>query len=173
MKCPGDDVSQNLKKRGTVTSRYHGSKIFGLTETAICIVPVEESRYGILFCSWVQSRIGKLYMWWFPPRFIDCGSGHPLFLLRLASSDRPKFLAFSNKKKKINDVVKPLFTWNNSFNLKNEHSNNIEKNRSKNRNIFYSMLCILLIQTLAGINIYRTGLFIRLSVQPRISAHLE
>ena len=70
--------------------------------------------------------------------------GHPLFFLRLASSDRPKFLAFS--KKKSNDVVKPFFTWNNSFNLKNEHSNSIEKNRNKNRNIFYSILCILLIQ---------------------------
>ena len=48
---PWDDVSQNLKKRGNVTSRYHGSKILGLTETAICIVPMEESRYGLLFCS--------------------------------------------------------------------------------------------------------------------------
>ena len=53
-------------------------------------------------------------------------------------------MAFS--KKKSNDVVKPLFTWNNSFNLKNEHSNSIEQNRNKNRNIFYSILCILLIQ---------------------------
>ena len=67
-----------------------------------------------------------------------CPSSH--FFLRLASSYRPKFLAFSKKKK--NDVVKPFFTWNNSFNLKNEHSNSIEKNR----NIFYSILCILLIQ---------------------------
>ena len=33
-----------------------------------------------------------------------------------------------------------------SFNLKNEHSNIIEKNRNKTRNIFYSILCILLIQ---------------------------
>ena len=48
--------------------------------------------------------------------------GHPLFFLRLASSDRPSFLALS--KKKSEDVVKPLFTWNNSFNLKNEDSNN-------------------------------------------------
>ena len=101
---------------------------------------MEESCYELLFCSWVQSRIGKSYMWWFPPRFTDCGSGHPPFLLRLASSVRPKFLAFSNKKKKSNDVVKPLFTWNNSFNLKNEHSNNIEKKRNKNRNLFYSIV---------------------------------
>ena len=50
------------------------------------------------------------------------------------------------KKKKSNDVVKPFFTWNNSFNLKNEHSHSIEKNRNKNRNIFNSILCILLIQ---------------------------
>ena len=70
--------------------------------------------------------------------------GHPLFFLRLTSSDRPKFLAFFLKKS--NDIVTPFFTWNNSFNLKNEHSNSIEKNRNKNRNIFYSILCILLIQ---------------------------
>ena len=38
--------------------------------------------------------------------------------------------------KKSNDLVKPIFTWNNSFNLKNEHSNSIEKNKNKNRNIF-------------------------------------
>ena len=61
------------------------------------------------------------------------------FSLHLASSDRPK-------DQKSNDVVKPFFTWNNSFNLRNEHSNSIEKNRNKNRNIFYSILCILLIQ---------------------------
>ena len=46
------------------------------------------------------------------------------------------------KKKKSNDVVTAFFTWNNSFNLKNEHSNSIEKNT----NIFHSILCILLIQ---------------------------
>ena len=57
------------------------------------------------------------------------------FFLRLSSSDRPKFLAFS-KQQKSNDVVKPFFTWKNSFNLKNEHSNSIEKNRNKDRNIF-------------------------------------
>ena len=59
----------------------------------------------------------------------------PLFFLRLASSDWPK-------DQKSNHVVKPFFTWNNSFNLKNVNSNSIEKNR----NIFYSILCILLIQ---------------------------
>ena len=57
------------------------------------------------------------------------------FFLCLASSERPK-------DQKSNDVVKPFFNRNNSFNLKNEHSNRIEKNR----NIFYSILCILLIQ---------------------------
>ena len=60
--------------------------------------------------------------------------------LRLASSDRSKFLAFS--KKKSDDVVEPFFTWNNPFNLNDEHSDSIEKNR----NMFYSILCILLIQ---------------------------
>ena len=34
----------------------------------------------------------------------------------------------------------------NSCNLKSERSNSIEKNRNQNRNIFYSILCILLIQ---------------------------
>ena len=34
------------------------------------------------------------------------------------------------KKKKSDDSVKPSFPWNNSFNLKNEHSNRIEKNRN-------------------------------------------
>ena len=47
------------------------------------------------------------------------------------------------KKKQSNDLVKPFFTWNNSLNLKNEHSDSIKKNRNKNRTIFYSMLCIL------------------------------
>ena len=55
----------------------------------------------------------------------------------------PNFWHFQ-KKKKSGDVVKPFFACNNSFNLKNEHSNIIEKNRNKNRNIFYSILCILL-----------------------------
>ena len=62
------------------------------------------------------------------------------YFLHLTSSDRPKFLAFS--KKKSNDLVKPFFTWNNSFNLKNEHSNSIEKNRNKNRNIFYHYVIV-------------------------------
>ena len=52
-------------------------------------------------------------------------------------------------KKKSNDVVRPFPTWSNSFSLKNEHSNSIEKNRNKNRNIFYLILCISLIQILA------------------------
>ena len=73
--------------------------------------------------------------------------GHPLFFLRLSSSDRPKFLALKKKKeKKSNEVVTPFFTWNNSFNLKNEHSNTREKNRNKNTSIFHSILYNLLIQ---------------------------
>ena len=47
-----------------------------------------------------------------------------IFFLRLPSSDQPTFWAFSK---------------NNSFNLKNEHSNSIEKNRNKNMNIFHSI----------------------------------
>ena len=65
---------------------------------------------------------------------INVPLGHPLFFLCLASSDRPKFLAFS--KKKSNDVVKPFLSWNNSFYLKNGHTNGTENNRNKNMNIF-------------------------------------
>ena len=54
-------------------------------------------------------------------------------------------------KKERNDVVKPFFSRNNSFNLENEHSNSIEKNR----NIFYSILCILLIQLYVNVNCQR------------------
>ena len=66
------------------------------------------------------------------------------FFFCLPLSDRAKFLAFS--KKKTNDVVTPFFTWNNSFNLKNQHGNSKEKNRNKNMNIFHSILSLLLIQ---------------------------
>ena len=58
--------------------------------------------------------------------------GHPLFFLCLASSNRPKFLAY-NSKKKSNDVVKPFFTWNNSFNLKNKHSNSIYSEKQEQK----------------------------------------
>ena len=45
------------------------------------------------------------------------------------------FLAFS--KEKSNQVVKPFFTFKlNSFNLKNEHGNNLGKNKNKNRDSF-------------------------------------
>ena len=50
------------------------------------------------------------------------------------------------KIKKRSDVATPFFTWNNSFDLKNEHRNNIEKNRNKNMNNFHSILYILLSQ---------------------------
>ena len=56
----------------------------------------------------------------------------------------PNFWHFP--KKKSNDVVKLFFILNDSFNLKDEHSNSIEKNRSKNWDIFYSILCVLSIQ---------------------------
>ena len=67
--------------------------------------------------------------------------GHPLFFLRLASSDGPKFLALKKKQ---------VMTQLNHFSLriilliylKNDHSHSIEKNR----NIFYRKLYILLIQ---------------------------
>ena len=56
----------------------------------------------------------------------------------------PNFWHFQEKKS--NDIVKPFFSWNNSFNLKNEHTNSKENNRNKIMNISYSILCILLIQ---------------------------
>ena len=56
----------------------------------------------------------------------------------------------------IHYILKPFFPWNrspsrtpawdNSFNLKNEHNKSVEKNRNKNSNIFYCILCILSIQ---------------------------
>ena len=49
--------------------------------------------------------------------------------------------SFGIFQKKSSEAVKPFFTWNNSFNLNNEYSNSIEKNR----NIFSNILCILLI----------------------------
>ena len=70
--------------------------------------------------------------------------GHPLQVFSPSSDVRPtQIFVMFKQKEKSNDVVKPFFSWNNSFNLKNEHSNNIEKNRNKNRNIFYSILYIL------------------------------
>ena len=86
-------------------------------------------------------------------RFFNCISFLQIFFaVRPSSFFSPFSVIWSTqicgifKKKKSYDVVKPFFTWNNSFNLKHQHSNSIEKNRNKNRNIFYSILCILLIQ---------------------------
>ena len=65
--------------------------------------------------------------------------GHPFsFHLAYCLTD-PNFWHFQYFffiKTKSKDVVKPFFTSNTSFNLKNEHSNSIEKNKNKNRNIF-------------------------------------
>ena len=49
----------------------------------------------------------------------------PLSVVRLT-----QIFGIFKKNKKGNNVLKPFFTWNNSFNLKNEHSNTIEKNRN-------------------------------------------
>ena len=105
------------------------------------------SRYELYFIKLIGGRATKL-VWIFHELFpfqVAFSPGSFYFFLLLASSDRPKFLAFSTTAKKSNDVVKAFFTRNNSFNLKNEHSNSIEKNRNKNRNISDSILCILLI----------------------------
>ena len=69
--------------------------------------------------------------------------GHPLFF---SVYRRPTDRNFWHFLKKSNDIVTPFFTWNNSFNLKNEHSNSTEKNKNKNMNIFHSIFYILLIQ---------------------------
>ena len=90
-------------------------------------------------------------------QFVFCKQVNVFFLCKLvASSDRLKFFGIFKKKRRrrrSNDVVKPFLSWNNSFNLKNEHSNSVEKNRNKNRNIFYSILCILLIQICKCFNV--------------------
>ena len=70
----------------------------------------------------------------------------PLFFLRLASSDPHQ---------KSNDVVKPFFTGNNSLNLKNERSNSIEKNRNKNRNIFFTVYCAFCSSKYVNVNFKR------------------
>ena len=66
---------------------------------------------------------------------------HPLFSLRLASSDRPKFLGLSKRKKKCNNVVKPFFTWNNSFNLKNKHSITAQRTTGTKTRLFFTLYC--------------------------------
>ena len=70
------------------------------------------------------------------------------FFIFLLTTLRPSSLSspFSptdpfSKKKKWKNVVKPFFTWNNSFNLTNEHGKSIEKNRDKDRNIFFTVYC--------------------------------
>ena len=88
--------------------------------------------------------------------------GHPLFFLRLASSDRPKFLAFS--KKKSNDVVKPFFTWNNYFNLKNEHRDWKQDQTKKNLNLVtsfpYPHVDVISFDSDGGANMFGLILFV-------------
>ena len=60
--------------------------------------------------------------------------GHPLF------SPTQIFAIF--KKKKSNDIVKSFFTWNNSFNPKNEHSNSIEKKTGTKTWTFFTVYCV-------------------------------
>ena len=54
--------------------------------------------------------------------------GNPLFFL-LFSVVRPTQIFGIFQKKKSKDVVKPFFTWNNSFILKNEHSNSVYREK--------------------------------------------
>ena len=69
-------------------------------------------------------------------------SGHN-WLLSVYTVVRPTqiFGIFQKKKKKRNDAVKPFFTSNNSFNLKNERSNSIEKKQEQKHEHFSQ--CIL------------------------------
>ena len=46
----------------------------------------------------------------------------PSFFFSPFSVIRPTQIFGIFKKKKSNDLVKPIFTWNNSFNLKKEHN---------------------------------------------------
>ena len=52
----------------------------------------------------------------------------------------PNFWHFP-KKKKSNDVVKLFFTLNDSFNLKDEHSNSIEKKQEQKLEHFFIVYC--------------------------------
>ena len=92
------------------------------------------------FCSFCQNVKNSMIDGY---NSVTC-SRHPLFFSVYRHPTDPNFWQFQKKKRK--DVVTPFFTWNNSFNLKHEHSNSIEKNRNKNMNIFHSILYILLIQ---------------------------
>ena len=65
---------------------------------------------------------------------IEKSSGYPLFIFRLPSSDRTQISGIS--KKNSNYVVKPFFTIKSSSNLKNEHSNNIDKTGIKTGTLF-------------------------------------
>ena len=56
------------------------------------------------------------------------------------------FCTFVNEKCLVVGCRPKNISANNSSNLKNEHSNSVEQNRNRNRNSFYSTLCILLIQ---------------------------
>ena len=58
-----------------------------------------------------------------------------IFLFFLLTTLRPSSLSspFS--------PTDPFFTWNNSFNLTNEHGNSIEKNGDKDKNIFFTVYC--------------------------------
>ena len=76
--------------------------------------------------------------------FIDTLSGRtqdnairPSSFFTLFSVVRPTQI-FGVFKKKSNDLVKPFFSGSNSFNLINEHSTSIGKNRNKNWNIEFN-----------------------------------
>ena len=81
----------------SVTSLRHGQ------QKVTIVQKTNKPKQAMNFCSKLQSNLALrtpcLYGFYF---------GHPLFFLPLASSDRPKFLAFS--KKKSNDLVKPFFS---------------------------------------------------------------
>ena len=53
----------------------------------------------------------------------------------------PNFWHFPKKKKKSNDVVKLFFTLNDSYNLKDEHSNSIEKKQEQKLEHFFIVYC--------------------------------
>ena len=66
--------------------------------------------------------------------------GDPLFFL-LFSVVRPTQI-FGIFQKQSNNVVKPFFTGNNSFNLKNEHSNSIHREKQEQKTgTFFTVYC--------------------------------
>ena len=59
------------------------------------------------------------------------------------------------KQKKSNNLVKPFFTWNNSFNLRNEHSNSIVRKTGTKPGSFFTVYCVFCPSKYVNVNFKR------------------